>query len=241
LSPRGRVRSRFFWVQPGEPSYSGHLEPSERFDPPDLDLDRALLESYFARLGGGTPAEIGNYHQETPVDESIRARAIPASVLVPIVEHTDGLYVLLTRRSEEISYPGQVCFPGGRADPGDASPEATALREAHEEIDLNPESVRILGRLGDYYTHSAFRITPVVGLVRPPLDLTPSPREVTEILEVPLRVLTRAKSYRIWRKVPEREQAFYALEHGEVQVTGPTVCVAMGFYEALALWVSSAS
>jgi len=216
------------------------LEPPETFAPPDLDLDRPLLERYFASLGGRTPAEIGNYHQETPADESIRARAIPASVLIPLVEHTDGLSVLLTRRSEGISYPGQVCFPGGRADPGDASPEATALREAHEEIGLDPESVRILGRLGDYYTQSAFRITPVVGLVRPPLELTPSPREVTEILEVPLQVLTRAKSYRIWRTVPEREQAFYALEHGKVRVTGPTVCVAMGFYEALALWVSSA-
>jgi len=216
------------------------LESPETFGPPDLDLDRPLLERYFASLGGRTPAEIGNYHQETPVGESIRARAIPASVLIPLVEHTDGLYVLLTRRSEDISYPGQVCFPGGRADPGDASPQATALREAHEEIGLDPESVRILGRLGDYYTQSAFRITPVVGLVRPPLELTPSPGEVTEILEVPLQVLTQAKSYRIWRTVPEREQAFYALEHGKVRVTGPTVCVAMGFYEALALWVSSA-
>jgi hypothetical protein len=64
---------------------------------------------------------------------------------------------------------------------------------------------------------------------------------VTEILEVPLQVLTQARSYRIWRTVPEREQAFYALEHGKVRVTGPTVCVAMGFYDALALWVSSAS
>lgn len=241
MSSRGWPEADSSASNRASPSYSDHLEPPGKFGPPDLDLDRPVLERYFASLGGGTPAEIGNYHQETPVDESIRARAIPASVLVPIVEHTDGLYVLLTRRSEDISYPGQVCFPGGRADPGDASPEATALREAHEEIGMNPESVRILGRLGDYYTHSAFRITPVVGLVRPPLDLTPSPREVTEILEVPLRVLTRAKSYRIWRKVPEREEAFYALEHGEVSVTGPTVCVAMGFYEALALWVSSAA
>ena len=175
------------------------------------------------------------------MDQSIRARAVPASVLVPIVEHSDGLYVLLTRRHQDISYPGQVCFPGGRADPEDTNPEATALREAHEEIDLDPESVRILGRLGDYYTHSAFRITPVVGLVRPPLELTPSPQEVTEILEVPLQVLTRASSYRIWRTLPEREQAFYAMEYGEVRVTGPTVCLSMGFYEALAAWVSSSS
>jgi len=66
------------------------------------------------------------------------------------------------------------------------------------------------------------------------LNLTPSPREVVEILEVSFSSMTRARNYRIWRTDPERDEAFYALEIDQLQVTGPTVCLAMGFYEALA-------
>ncbi len=216
------------------PSYRGDLKTQPAFKPPDLDPNLPLLEAYFASEVGRAPEGIRNYHHEDPVAAVVRESATPASVLVLIVEHPDALRVLLTRRHADISYPGQICFPGGRADPGDASVEATALREAHEEIDLDPSLVRILGRLGDYYTQSGFRVTPVVGVVEPPLALTANPREVAEILEVPLKALTRAASYQIWRRVPERSQAFYAMEHGDVRLTGPTVCIAMGFYEALA-------
>jgi len=215
------------------PSYRGDLKNPPTFLPPDLDPDLPLLEAYFAGERGRAPARIRNYHHEDPVAETVRAEATPASVLVPIVEYPNALKVLLTRRHADISYPGQICFPGGRADPEDATAEATALREAQEEIDLDPRQTRILGRLGDYYTQSGFRITPVVGIVEPPLALTANPREVVEILEVPLNVLTRAASYRIWRRVRETNQAFYAMEHGDVRLTGPTVCIAMGFYEAL--------
>ncbi len=164
----------------------------------------------------------------------MRQRATASAVLIPIVHYPDELKILLTRRHHEISYPGQLCFPGGRADPGDANPQATALREAREEIDLDPGQVRILGKLGDYHTQSGYRITPIVGIVSPPLNLTPSPREVVEILEVPFSSMTRARNYRIWRTDPARNEAFYALEIDQVQVTGPTVCLAMGFYETLA-------
>ncbi|MCP4036568.1 MAG: CoA pyrophosphatase, partial [bacterium] len=120
------------------------------------------------------------------------------------------------------------------ADPDDPHPEATALREASEEIDLDPEGGRILGRLGEDDAQSGYRITPIVGVVRPPLDLTPAPGEVSEILEIPFSTITRASSYRVWRTDPGRDEAFYAMEHGEVRLTGPTVCLTMGFYEALA-------
>ncbi|MCP5043807.1 MAG: CoA pyrophosphatase [bacterium] len=192
------------------------------------------MEAHFASERGRAPRPIRNYHREEPVSTAVRNQARPAAVLVPIVEHDEALAVLFTRRHHAISHPGQVCYPGGRADPDDPHPEATALREASEEIDLDPEGVRILGRLGEYHTQSGYRITPIVGVVRPPLDLTPAPGEVSEIFEIPFSTLTRASSYRVWRTHPGRGEAFYAMEHGEVRLTGPTVCLTMGFYEALA-------
>ena len=203
------------------------------FDPPDLDPNLPFLEAYFASELGRAPAPIRNYHFEAPVSDEIRANAVAASVLVPIVEYPDQLRVLLTRRHHAISYPGQICFPGGRADPSDSSTEETALRETREEIDLAAQHVRVLGRLGDYYTQSGYCITPVVGIVTPPFSLNANPGEVDEILEIPLHALTRGGSYRIWRRVAERQQAFYAMEHREIRLTGPTVCIAMGFFEAL--------
>ncbi len=210
------------------------MEIESAFGPPDLEPSLSLLEAHFASDLGRSPSPIRNYHLETPVSARVRRRATPCAVLVPIVQHPDRLSLLLTRRNHEISYPGQICFPGGRSDPGDCDAHATALREAQEEIDLDPGRVRILGTLGDYCTQSGYRITPVVGVVTPPLQLTPSPGEVVEILEVPLSVVTSARSYRIWRTDPARNEAFYTLEFGEIRLTGPTVCLAMGFYEALA-------
>jgi 8-oxo-dGTP pyrophosphatase MutT (NUDIX family) len=160
-------------------------------------------------------------------------------VLIPIVVGAEGLGVLLTRRHESISYGGHICFPGGRCDPADAGPEQTALREAEEEIALDPRSVRLIGRLGDYVTHSGFRIQPVVGLVTPPLRLTPRFGEVEEILEVPLDTVLDSRSYRlresVWTNSRESTEArahFY-LEHGGAIVAGPTVSLMMGLYEEL--------
>ena len=205
------------------------------FDPPDFTASLAFLERHFATQHGRAPRPIRNYHREKPINKEVRIEAKPAAVLVPIVQTEHDLRVLVTRRHHAISYPGQVCYPGGRADPADPDPETTALREAHEEIGLDPARVRLLGRLGVYTTQSGYRITPVVGVVRPPLELTASPDEVSEILEIPFATITRADSYRIWRRDPERREAFYVMEHADIQLTGPTVCMTMGFYEALAV------
>ena len=222
-------------VSPAAPAPSdADNDPRRLFAPPDLDPNLGLLKAHFETHSGRVPDPIRNYHIENPVSEEIRASAVDASVLVPIVEDEDGLRVLLTRRHHAISYPGQICFPGGRADAGDADAEETALRETREEIGLSARHVRILGRLGTYHTQSGYRITPVVGLIRPPFSLFANPREVDEILEIPLSALTRSSSYRIWRTAEEQGQAFFAMEHGDIRLTGPTVCLAMGFYEALA-------
>lgn len=118
----------------------------------------------------------------------------PAAVLVPVLRGaTPG--VLLTKRTAHLSsHAGQVSFPGGRIDPQDASPEAAALRETREEIGLDPARVEVIGRLPDYLTGTGYRITPVVGLLPPGIDLdalglAPSPDEVEAVFSLALAVL----------------------------------------------------
>jgi 8-oxo-dGTP pyrophosphatase MutT (NUDIX family) len=119
-----------------------------------------------------------------------------ASVLVPLVLR-DEIGVLLTQRSEHLNdHPGQISFPGGRAEPEDADAVATALREAHEEIGLEAEFVDVLGALPTYTTGTGFIVTPVVALVRPGYALRPDPFEVAEVFEVPLGFLMNPGHHR---------------------------------------------
>jgi 8-oxo-dGTP pyrophosphatase MutT (NUDIX family) len=115
---------------------------------------------------------------------------IPAAVLVPVIVRETGATMLLTQRTAHLrDHAGQVSFPGGRCEEGDASPEATALREAAEEVGIAAHQVEILGRLPEYRTGTGFVITPVVGLVTPPLNLKLDDFEVAEVFEPPLEFL----------------------------------------------------
>ncbi|MBS0449551.1 MAG: CoA pyrophosphatase [Proteobacteria bacterium] len=112
-----------------------------------------------------------------------------ASVLIPLVAR-DELGVLLTLRTDHLNdHPGQVSFPGGRAEPEDADAVSTAMREAQEEIGLEPSYVDVLGSMPTYTTGTGFVVTPVVALVRPGYALKPDPFEVAEVFEVPLAFL----------------------------------------------------
>jgi 8-oxo-dGTP pyrophosphatase MutT (NUDIX family) len=114
----------------------------------------------------------------------------PAAVLVPIVLHAAGPAVLLTQRTAHLrQHSGQVAFPGGRHEPADRTPVHTALREAHEEVGLEPSRVEVIGRLPEYLTGTGFQVTPVVGLVEPGFEVRPDPHEVAEVFEVPLAFL----------------------------------------------------
>ncbi len=114
---------------------------------------------------------------------------VPAAVLVPVILGA-APGILLTKRTAHLKkHAGQVSFPGGRIDPTDPHPEAAALREAREEIDLDPARVEILGRMADYVTGTGYRITPVLGLLPPGLGFRPSPDEVEAVFELPIGVL----------------------------------------------------
>ena len=115
---------------------------------------------------------------------------VAAAVLVPVIVRETGPTMLLTQRTAHLrDHAGQVSFPGGRSEAGDASPEATALREAEEEVGIAACQVEILGRLPEYRTGTGFVITPVVGLVTPPLNLKLDDFEVAEVFEPPLEFL----------------------------------------------------
>ena len=119
-----------------------------------------------------------------------------ASVLIAVVLRQKPT-VLLTERTAHLStHSGQVAFRGGRADPEDATPAHTALREAQEEVGLAPDYVEVLGALPTYVTGSSFIITPVVALVRPDCVLKPNPYEVADLFEVPLDFLLNPANHR---------------------------------------------
>ncbi|MCK9381579.1 MAG: CoA pyrophosphatase [Sulfuritalea sp.] len=118
------------------------------------------------------------------------AELIAAAVLVPVIVRETGATMLLTQRTAHLrDHAGQVSFPGGRAEASDASPEATALREAEEEVGLLASQIEILGRLPEYRTGTGFVITPIVALVTPPLNLKLDDFEVAEVFEPPLEFL----------------------------------------------------
>jgi 8-oxo-dGTP pyrophosphatase MutT (NUDIX family) len=137
---------------------------------------------------------------------------IPAAVLVPLIEREDELTVLLTQRASQLkNHAGQISFPGGRIEPADAGPREAALREAHEEIGLEPGFVSVAGFLADHILLTGFRVTPVVGFVRPGFDLLLARGEVADTFEVPLSHVFEPANHR------SRRRQFGAMP-GEVQV-----------------------
>ena len=166
-------------------------------------------------------------------DLSVPPRA--AAVLIAIINHEKGAQVLLTRRPETMaSHPGQVAFPGGKVEKSDDSIVAAALREAHEEVGLDPSVVDIVGYLDTYQTGSGFRITPVVGLVPSTYQLELDRREVEEAFEVPLEFLMTVENHqkhsRIWQG---KNRAYYAMPYGDKFIWGATAGMLINFYDRI--------
>tara|TARA_B100000686_G_scaffold353541_1_gene459575 strand:- start:1915 stop:2523 length:609 start_codon:yes stop_codon:yes gene_type:complete len=172
-----------------------------------------------------SPSQHENGDLRGNISECARNDLIEASVLIPIIDRPDGLSILFTQRSQNLkNHPGQVSFPGGRAELNDQDAIATALRECHEEIGLRPERVNILGRLETCLTGTGFKVTPIVGLVEEPLALQLALDEVSEIFEVPLPLLLENGRYRTdCVELPNGEtRTFYIFDYPKRYIWGAT-------------------
>ncbi|MEY3273389.1 MAG: hypothetical protein RLZZ341_2290 [Pseudomonadota bacterium] len=161
---------------------------------PPVPAERLHPQTLRERFAAGAPFEPEHPGDGRPFEGR---SAAAAAVLVPLVQRPEGLTVLLTRRTDHLrDHAGQISFPGGRSEPEDASPDATALREAHEEVGLAPAHVEVIGALPPYTTVTNFVVTPVVGLVLPRFELALDPFEVAEAFEVPLAWLMNPAHHR---------------------------------------------
>jgi 8-oxo-dGTP pyrophosphatase MutT (NUDIX family) len=178
-----------------------------------------LPRSTLQRLGSAFPAVIAR-----------------AAVLIPVVDRGDDLGVLLTLRADDLKHhAGQIAFPGGRIEPGDADAVAAALREAHEEIGLEREFIEVIGTLPDHVVITGYRVTPVVGLVRPGFELKLDPVEVAGTFEAPLRhLLDPSTRSRRFRRFGAEEIETFELPWGSFNIWGATAGMLLTLREVLA-------
>jgi len=186
-------------------------------------MTRDELQARLAHGGG----EAGRWLRG---DEGARAAGhgaggtVPAAVLIGMVERPGGPTIVLTERTRHLrDHAGQISFPGGRVEPCDRSLTETALREAKEEIGLEPGRVDILGALAPYVTITGYRIHPVVGWMARPMRFAPDPHEVAEVFEVPLAfVLDPANHHRQSYRRGRLTRGYYVLPYEGRFIWGAT-------------------
>ncbi len=159
----------------------------------------------------------------------------PAAVLIPVLAHADGASVLLTRRADSlVRHTGQIAFPGGRLDAGETAVEA-ALREAREEVDLDPALVEVLGLSDPYETGTGYLVTPVIGWITAEPALTASPDEVAEIFQTPWDFLMDPANHsRDHLEAPAGvKRWFWAMTWNERYIWGATAGIIRGLRHRL--------
>jgi 8-oxo-dGTP pyrophosphatase MutT (NUDIX family) len=147
------------------------------------------------------------------------------------------LYILRSRVEGDM-HSAQVAFPGGRLDPGETKAEQAALREANEEIGLQPEGVSLLGNLEEFITISDYKVTPVVGVIPWPFEMHPDPREVQRVFTIPLGWLADPTNREVRQRVAPGGQALdvvYFKEYDRELLWGVTARITLNFLQALQL------
>lgn len=159
----------------------------------------------------------------------------PAAVLVALVERPAGPSVLLTKRASGLRHhPGQIALPGGKIDPTDADASAAALREAQEEVALDPAGVRVLGQLPAHETVTGYTVTPVLAQVAAPFEPRPEQAEVEEAFFVPFAHLADPGNYRVERRVWLGQwRSYYIVPWGPYYIWGATARVLRALAEGL--------
>lgn len=201
-------------------------------------LLRAELRNRLAALlpDPGVP-RIGHYAGLTAsrLSELLPAATTRAAVLIPVIDRGDELSVLLTLRADDLKrHAGQISFPGGCLEPVDTDAVAAALRETEEEIGLERRFIEILGRLPDHAVITGFRVTPVVGLVRPGFELVLDPTEVAGTFEAPLRhLLDPATRTRRQHKFGNEDVETIDLPWGSFNIWGATAGMLLTLREVL--------
>ncbi|MEZ5884968.1 MAG: CoA pyrophosphatase [Paracoccaceae bacterium] len=160
----------------------------------------------------------------------------PAGVLVPFLATPGGVVLYLTKRSSHLRHhPGQIAFPGGKVDPGDDGPIGAALREAHEEIALDPANVEILGTMEPHETVTSFLVTPVIARIRAPFLPVPEAGEVEEVFTVPLEHVANPARFRVegrrWRGT---RRHYYVAPYGPYYIWGATARILRALADRMA-------
>lgn len=179
--------------------------------------------SGLGRALAGTPPATSDFDLNPRLRPPAGRPLRPAAVLVAILPGPRAEVVLTTRARRLRHHAGQVAFPGGKLDEADPGPEAAALREAQEEIGLDPCAVELLGRLSCHETVTGFAVTPVVGLIRAPFRPVPDPAEVDEVFRVPLAHVADPARYRIEGRLWQGQlRRYWAVPWGPYYIWGAT-------------------
>ncbi len=179
-------------------------------------------------------AEDGDYRLNPDARDALRGQNLrDAAVLIAIVQNGSTPSVLLTKRSANLrKHTGQIAFPGGAIDVGDASAVHAALREAEEEIGLPRNVPQVIGQLPDYISGSGFRIKPIVALVPPGHNLKINTDEVEEAFEVPLTFLMNPQNHiRTSLEWQGAERFYYEIPYERHRIWGVTAGIIRAFYE----------